>query len=145
MAGFHDVYVLSDQRSKAEVTRFLDRFLPEREEVADDYAVPHLSDRPEIVFAGADDLLTYLGEHPDRSHGIYWASRAVGDPRFAMIFPTTDGQVVYGLSVERDAAEFLAELKAHLGSPTGYVDFENPPPDNAPDFVKMAAELGGLS
>jgi hypothetical protein len=43
--------------------------------------------------------------------------------------------------VESGEREFLEALKAHLGSSTGYIDYENPPPDNPREFAKMAAEF----
>ena len=140
MAGFYDVYVLSGDRSKATVVQFLDRFLPERKETADDYPVPRYSDSPEICLDTADELLTYLEHHPDEPHSIYWASRASGDPHHAMLFATIDGHAVYGLSVEGNEQEFLASLMAFLDSAKGYIDFENPPPDDVPEFEKKMAD-----
>lgn len=141
MNGFADIYVLSPKRSKTAFNGFLGRFLPDRAETADEYPAPRFADLPETVFHKADDLLAWLCENPDEPHAVYWASRSAGDPRYAMLFPTTGGQVVYGLSVESGEREFLEALKAHLGSSTGYIDYENPPPDNPREFAKMAAEF----
>jgi hypothetical protein len=143
VAGFTDVYVLSAKRSKADVLHFLDRFLPARTELAEEYLVPQYADRPQACFDTAEQLLDHLHAHPDQAHAVYWASVSPGDPRYAMVFPTVDGQMVYGLSVERDGRKFLADLKVHLESSKGYIDFENPPPDNAADFEALAADLGG--
>lgn len=141
MTGLADVYVLSPRRSKTAFDGFLDRFLPDRAETADEYEVPRFSDRPRKVFGKADDLLTYLCENPDEPHAVYWVSRSEGDPRYAMVFPTTSGQVVYGLSVESNEREFLERLKAFLDSAKGYIDYENPPPTNPCDFEKMAGDF----
>ncbi|MBE9553168.1 MAG: hypothetical protein IMF05_06885 [Proteobacteria bacterium] len=140
MGGFYDVYVLSGDRSKATVVQFFDRFLPERKETADDYPVPRYSDSPEICLDTADELLTYLEHHPDEPHSIYWASQASGDPYHAMLFATTDGHAVYGLSVVRNEREYLASLMAFLNSANGYIDFEYPPPDSAPKFEKKMVD-----
>lgn len=140
MAGFYDVYVLSDDRSKATVVQFLDRFLPEREETAVDYPVPRYSDAPEICLDSADELLSYLERHSDEPHSIYWASQASGDPQNAMLFATVDGHAIYGLSVERNEQEYLATLMSFLNSANGYIDFEYPPPDSAPEFEKKMVD-----
>ncbi len=140
MAGFYDIYVLSGDRSKATVIQFLERFLPEREEVADEYPVPRYSDTPEVYLDTADELLTYLEHHSDEPHSIYWASQVSGDPRFAMLFATVDGHAIYGLSVDGNEQEFLANLMTFLNSATGYIDFENPPSDSAPEFEKKVVD-----
>jgi hypothetical protein len=134
MSGFFDVYVLSHDRSRESVLGFLDRFLPRRSQSADDYVVPNNSDQPEFCFDNAVELLAHLETHPRESHAIYWLSTAPDDPRCAMVFPTSDGQMVYGLSVERNEPRFLADLMTFLNSAYGYIDFETPPPDTAAEF-----------
>ncbi len=136
-----DIYVLSGDRSKATVIRFLDRFLPERKEMADEYGVPQYSDPPVNSFDTVEGLLDYLEHHTGESHAIYWASQVPGDPLYAMLFATLDGHAVYGLSAEGNEQEFLAELTAFLNSTKGYIDFENPPPDNAPEFEKALEDF----
>jgi len=125
----------------AEIAKFLDHFLPDREETADEYLVPQFSETPKIEFRDAEKLLAYLCETPDEPHAVYWRSKADCDPGFAMVFPTTGGQIVYGLSVGENELEFLETLKSFVDSPIGYIDFENPPPDNPTDFEKVAYDL----
>ena len=134
MSGLFDVYVLSHDRSREAVLGFLDRFEPRRSESADDYVVPNNSDQPEFRYDNAVELLDHLETRPGESHAIYWLSAAPGDPRCAMVFPTCDGQMVYGLSVVRNERRFLADLMTFLNSPKGYIDFEKPPPDTAAAF-----------
>jgi hypothetical protein len=57
-----------------------------------------------------------------------------------MAFFTRDGGLILGLStVETDAANTLAELKAFLGSGApGYVCFEQPPPETRNLFLAYA-------
>ena len=145
MGGFFDIYVLSRDRSWASAMSFLDRFLPNRKETADDYNVPNNSDRPRACFDDIDGLFTYLEQHPNEPHAIYWTSEAQGDPRCAMVFPTADGQMVYGLSVEGNEHRFLADLMTFLNSAEGYIDFEAPPPDNASAFVDAARKFSKIS
>jgi hypothetical protein len=141
VTGLYDIYVLSPKRSTVEIARFLDRFLPDREETADEYVIPQFSDTPEIEFRDAETLLTYLCENPNEPHAVYWLSKAACDPRCAMVFPMTGGQIVYGLSVEENEQEYLETLKTFMDSPIGYIDFENPPPDSPSDFEKVASDL----
>lgn len=134
MSGLFDIYVMSDARSRGSVYKFLDRFVPRRREAADGYAVPNNVDRPTINFETVDELLEHLERHPSVPHAIYWLSESPGDPRCAMVFPTSDGRMIYGLSVERTARRHLNELMAFLGSAAGYIDFEAPPPDDVASF-----------
>lgn len=134
MSGLYDIYVLSRDRSKESVLTFLDRFLPRRSESADDYVVPNNSDQPEFCFNNAVELLVYLERHWREPHAIYWLSKAQGDPRCAMVFPTSDGQMVYGLSVVQNECRSLADLMTFLDTADGYIDFETPPPETAAAF-----------
>ena len=136
MPGYYDVYVLSRDRSKATVLRFLDRFLPDREETQEDYSLPHLSDAPHIFFASQDELLDYLESHPSEPYALYWQSAVADDPRNAMVFPTSDGCMIYGLSVEQRARRYLSEVMSFLKEGKGYVAFECPPPTTAAAFEK---------
>lgn len=135
MSGLFDIYVLGPDRSKESVERFLNHFMPSRSEAADDYAVPLNSDHPTRKFENADDLLAYLEAHPGIPHAIYWTSDARGDPRCAMVFPTSDGSMIYGLSVERDQEQFLTTLKEFLSAAEGYISFEAPPAGDAAAFA----------
>ena len=134
MAGYYDLYVLSRDRSKATVLRYLARFLPDREESQDGYALPYLSDQPDIFFASLEELLDHLEGQPSEPFGAYWHSTVIGDPRSAMIFPTSDGCMIYGLSVERQAHRHLSDVLSFLGAGRGYVTFESPPPMTAAAF-----------
>lgn len=145
MGGLFDIYVLSRDRSKGSVVRFLDHFLPRRTEAADDYIVPKHADRPELCFDDAGDLLAYLERHTNEPHAIYWTSEAPGDPRSAMVFPTVDGRMVYGLSVEGSERRFLADLMAFLKSAEGYIAFETPPPDDPAAFEDAVLKFNQAS
>lgn len=134
MAGYFDVYVLSKDRSKATVHRFLKRFLSEWEESQEDYVLPYLSDEPQITFASQDDLLDYLEKIPNQPYAIYWRSVVDGDPRGAMIFPLSDGHMIYGLCVEQHARRYLSETLSFLNATRGYIAFECPPPTTASAF-----------
>ena len=141
MSGYYDVYVLSDRRSKEAVDRFLNHFVPQRKESTDEYLVPMYSTFPTSSFDTAEDLLAYIYENPNEPHSIYWASENTEGPSFAMVFPTTDGRIVYGLSVLRSEQKYLEELKRHLNSSKGYIDFESSPPADTADFERFVDDF----
>lgn len=134
MAGLYNVYALVNSRKTERVVRFLDKFVAKRTESALEYLLPHNSDNPTLTFGRSIELLQHLEEHPHESHAVYWCSSSEGDPRNAMVFPTTDGEMIFGLSVETCPKEWLYKIKDHCSSELGYIDFEKPPPESASEF-----------
>jgi hypothetical protein len=137
--GYYDVYALAPHRTVEAVERFLARFAPAHEPAADEYEVPRYADAPAIVFRTPGELVAYCVGHPAEPHGVYWRCLGGGDPARAMVFFTTDGALILGLSVASDADRWLAELLAATGSAVGWVGFEEPPPDSASEFAALAA------
>src|SRR4051812_26434448 len=98
MPGLADCYVLVNSRSKKLVEEFLAHFMPQHRELADEYEIPQSSEKPIQVFRTAGDALSYLENHQDEGHALYWENQACGEARFGMVFPTPDGQMICGLS-----------------------------------------------
>ena len=138
MPPYADVYVIAPERSAAVITQFLAYFTPYREEVvADGYWVPRFSDTPAGQFRRAEDLVEYLVDHPSEPYGIYWRNLGEG-PALAMVFFTTDGAILLGLScLEADAEAGLTQLRSFAGAESGCILFEQPPPDSAAEFRRM--------
>ena len=65
---YANLYSLVESRSAKIVHDFLARFLPNREESAEEYEVPQYADTPDVVFDNANDLIAYLEHH---SHERY--------------------------------------------------------------------------
>ena len=131
--------VLVGDRSPGLVTRFLDHFLPRREQSAAEYELPRFSDAPQTVFRHPAELMRYCAGHPHESHAIYWRNTEATNPAQGMVFFTSDGELILGLSSAPALAEqFLADLKAFAGSVTGYIAFESPPPGTAAEFRDSA-------
>ena len=61
MTGFYaDIYLVKNSRSKDLVISFLNHFLPQREESADEYLIPQYSDKPKFEFSELDELMDFL-------------------------------------------------------------------------------------
>jgi hypothetical protein len=145
MPPLADCYVLVNARSKSLVDEFLAHFLPCHRPSADEYEMPQYSDNPEQVFHAADEALSYLEEHPNEAHALYLANEASGEPCRGMVFPTLDGQMIFGLSYDCSNEvvldRFLERMKSFLKSSIGYICFEEPPPRTAEEFVKVTKLL----
>ena len=140
--GYFDVYVLARQRSADAAIEFLDHFAPIREQLDGDYSFPQYSGTSEVVFDKPMDAIHYCEKHPAESQSLYFQNLRSG-PVHAMIFFTSDGEMIFGLSVpegddglEKDC---LNQLKEFARTSIGYIDFEAPPPDTAAEFKVLAA------
>jgi hypothetical protein len=137
---YADCYVLTKQRTQQFVDLFLEKFLPEREEAADEYEVPQYSDKAQHVFTSIDKIVTHLVINPQETYSLYWRNKASSDLKGAMLFFTSDGNIIAGLfcnALENDSKienDFLFKLKAFCKSERGYIDYENPPPLTVNEF-----------
>jgi hypothetical protein len=134
VSGFYDVYVLSADRARIAIDRFLDRFAPQHEESASEYEIPQYSSPPVSVFRHAHELVDYCVVHQHEAHAIYWRRSAAGDPAHVMVFFTSDAAVIFGMSVSRDPQRWLDTLLEFAKSDSGYVGFEEPPPTTIAEF-----------
>jgi hypothetical protein len=134
VSGFYDIYVLSADRTRGAIDRFLDHFAPQREESATEYEVPQYASAPTSVFQHAHEIIDYCVVHPHAAHAIYWRSLAAGDPAHVMVFFTLDAGMILGMSVSRDPQRWLDTLLAFAESDSGYVGFEEPPPTTIAEF-----------
>lgn len=110
---------------------FLDRFLPCREENADEYYLPMYSDEPETIFRSVEELMRHCTGHPEVKHSIYWRRTKDRKPEQAMLFMRGDGHVIYGLSTEDSVMPFAnqlpCELMEFLGTKLGFIVWESAP------------------
>jgi hypothetical protein len=144
MPQYIDQYFLVDNRSPASVKRFLQFYLPNHVEAAEDYLIPACSSDPEMLVNNADDVLLRL-ENNDADHGIYWRNL---DPRSRikhfMVFHTNDGKMIFGVSIEGNDPEnsksvsLFTELKSFLNADIGCITVEEPPPVNAVEFTEFS-------
>lgn len=139
MPEYSDIYAISDRRDEKTVEKFLNCFLPEREESADEYEIPQFSESPDIVYTKAEDLIKYCSTNENTEHAIYWRALNQRKPEYGMVFYLKDGNVIYGLSTDASestfAEELLVRLKSHLGSSLGYIGHEaSPDAENLNEF-----------
>jgi hypothetical protein len=140
--GFYDCYVLVSDRSPEVVRGFLDRFLPAREETAAEYEVPHHATTPTHLFRSAADLLEHLATHVHEAHAVYWRAAIDSTVAHAMVFPTSDGATILGLSCRPDvsvAERLLRDMMVFLASDIGTFWYETVAPSTAVDFAREVA------
>ncbi|QRK10992.1 hypothetical protein JQX13_13525 [Archangium violaceum] len=139
-----DIYILAAERSFEAASRFMDEWTQGFEPAASEYEFPQHADKPAFVYSSAVDLIKTLVKTPAEPHGLYWNNPARGNVRTAMLFFTTDGAMIAGLSVEGDQPPFLEEtlrrLALTVSGREGYCAFETPPPDTLREFVDNARQ-----
>lgn len=137
-----DLYALAPDRTEATSDRFRSAWLRHFEESAEEYEVPRNSDHPDSVYTSVDDLIRMLAASPAEGHAVYWHNSQPGPILNGMLFFTTDGGLVVGLSIadeDADAArQILSQLAATVGAAHGYATFEEPPPATTPEFLARA-------
>lgn len=133
----YEVYVVCAARTVEMATQFLNRFVPNRSQTAQDYVYPELSDNSECIFSSADELIKKLVAEPSESYGIYWDREDDGDPFQAMLFFTADGGLIAGLATKSpNIANVLLSLSEVVGGHFGLAIHEEPPPDLMSEFIQ---------
>jgi hypothetical protein len=72
MPEYTDLYALSARRTEERVTAFAERFLPEREETADEFEVPQFARAPEQVFRTSAELIRHCCARLSEAQPVYW-------------------------------------------------------------------------
>jgi hypothetical protein len=137
----YDVYALASGRTRDTVERFTHEWLRGFRPAADDYELPRYATDPIAVYDSAEELIDVLLERPAEPHGIYWENTGEGSVATAMLFFTTDGQIIVGLTVSGDqntALQYLDRLAKTVDARLGYITGEEPPPDTAAEFADLA-------
>ena len=139
MPEYSDVYVITEKRDRTTVESFLQHFLPEREESAEEYEIPQYSENPKIIFEKDHELIKYCELNKDVEHSIYWRATGGRKPEHGMLFFLKDGNAIYGLSTDAENTQYakalLEELKAYFGSQHGYIGHEASP--NVNNYVEF--------
>src|SRR5918997_6361937 len=137
----YDVYVLASGRTRETVEQFTHEWLRGFRPTADDYELPQYATDPIVMYDSAEGLIDVLLKRPDEPHGIYWENTGEGPVATAMLFFTTDGKIIAGLTVSGDqntALKYLERLAKTVDARFGYITGEEPPPDTAAEFVDLA-------
>jgi hypothetical protein len=138
----YDLYALAGERSYEVVKRFRDRWLTSLEPAAEEHEFPRYSDRPDAVYMSPWELIDRLLAAPEQPHSLYWSNRGPGEELHAMLFFTTDGGLIAGLTVQTDdparATTTLRQLAQSVDARYGYATGEQPPPDTTSEFEAIA-------
>ncbi len=140
MPPYADVYVLSPGRSAAVAERFLDMFVPQREQSAAEYEFPQYADKPVVTVKSASEAIQHCEDHVSEAHSFYFRNLGPG-PAHAMVFFTSDCALILGLSVIDHEEEWFVRLKEYAGSEVGYISFETAPAATAGAFRELAASV----
>jgi hypothetical protein len=138
MPGYFDVYVMARERTAGVAMRFLEMFVPMREQSAVDYEFPQYSEKPTTVIQTASEAIQHCEAHPDEAQSFYFRNRGEG-PAHGMLFFTADQGLILGLSVDEHEDDWLFRLKEWANSNVGYIASEVPPAPTAAEFRRIAA------
>lgn len=139
---YADCYVLSEKRTSTFILSFLDRFLSNRKESADEYEIPQYADNPKIVFKTAVELIDYLTINKDEVHTIYWSNTDMTDIKGAMCFFTNNGHLILGLYCDTMYPDttiedkVFADLRSFCGNSDGYITYEEPATHDTTEFLE---------
>lgn len=151
MGYLADIYVIKKTRSKKLADDFLNHFLPNRIESADEYLIPEYSENPTHEFDNADELMLFLEINKNCSNRIYWRNTDENAPnKHGMIFYNKDGTMTFGISRNADMSgnlntenedQCLGEMKKFFDTNLGYVHYESPPVNSYKEFVEIVNKL----
>jgi hypothetical protein len=140
-----DVYVLAPARSQEAVEVFRRRWLDGFEQAADEYEFPQYATSPRHVYDSPWLLIDDLLREPHQPHALYWRNPDdSAEVANAMLFFTTDGGLVAGLTVHDEnpatLTRYLQQLAESMDAKYGYVAWEEPPPERSSEFIARASE-----
>ncbi len=139
---FADCYVLTDRRTKDFIYSFLDNFIPNRQETADEYEIPQYSNKPTTVYKTADQLIDFLVINKSKIHTVYWTNITESEIKGAMCFFTKDEHLIVGLYCSTDSPDttiediYLEKLQEFCQTKNGYITYEEPAPQDTADFLE---------
>lgn len=141
-----EFYVLANTRSLEIVQGFLDNFLPERDEQAEDYPFLEYSDEPEKVFVDVSQLLARLVDSTKEEYGIYWEGLGESKVSKGMLFFTEDGSLILGAACHKtDALRLMRDVADLTGASFGVVSMLESPPESAEKFKMLCRQYSVMS
>ncbi len=151
MGQFADIYIAVKTRYKQKGIDFLNHFLSQREESADEYEFPQYTSKTEIEFDSVDDLMNYLETDKNAEYNLYWRSTDNSNPnKHGMLFYTKDEAIIFGISRDADIGgnsntenedECLNLMKEYFQTDIGYITYEDTPSDSYNEFIEKVNEL----
>lgn len=151
MGQYADIYVAVKTRSKQHATDFLNHFLPDRKESADEYEFPQYSKVTDKEFETVDELMTYLEGNVNSEYNVYWRGTDISNPnKHGMLFYTKDEALIFGISRDADIEghlntenedECLVLMKEHFQTKVGYITYDDTPFKTFEKFVNEVKKL----
>jgi hypothetical protein len=151
MGYYADIYVAKETRSKKEALAFLNHFVPERVESADEYEFPQYTSITSRKFENVVELMDHLEKNSNEEYNLYWRSIDQNNlNRHAMLFYTKDGAIIFGISRDADSTgqlntenedSCLDELMQYFSTDIGYITYEQTPADSFAEFKKVVKLL----
>ena len=151
MGQFADIYVAVKTRSKQHGINFLNHFLPNRVESADEYEFPQYSSNSEIEFDSVNDLMIHLETEKSSEYNLYWRNTdELNANKHGMLFYTKDEAIIFGISRDADIGghldtsnedECLKLMKEYFQTDIGYITYEGTPYETFEEFVEEVNKL----
>lgn len=94
------------------------------------------------VFHHSDAIIDYLTVNSNEPYSLYFKNRNESEIHFAMLFFTSDGNLIIGISTpagnSTQEQNVLKQLLEFAESDAGYITYEEPPPYSADTFREFA-------
>jgi hypothetical protein len=144
MPHYADCYVFVAERSPQLVRRLIETFLPGGAvQVREIFEIPQYSEQPTHVFNSASELAAFMESHPEETQCVYWHSATAGDYTQANVHFIVGGMVL-GIGIpagnNEDEDAILDQLKREFATEHGFIDYEQPPPASAKEFLDAAKQ-----
>jgi len=143
MPEYADIYALASKRTEQVITAFLDHFLPDRVESADEYEIPQYSSSPTTIYTKASDIIRHCCDSATEVHAVYWRSESGSE--HAMVFFLRDGGLIFGVSTpaedHRKVDSITDDLGRFLDTEEVVVTYEDIPPESSEDFRSLFQSL----
>ena len=142
----YEIYALCNNRNKDFVLEFLDKFLPNRIELADDYAYPQFTSEIQNIFKDYKELLDILEINHNETYALYWKSTDHDDISNVMVFFTEDKGMIVGIVVNNHVEKWFEKVVAFTKSSYAYASFntEEPPPETQEEFIDICCTSGSF-
>nr|WP_295877198.1 hypothetical protein [uncultured Chitinophaga sp.] len=145
-----DQYFLVDTRDSKFVTRFLDKYVPQRAPVRDYYLIETEHGEEKIDSKNMDFVLSFYEHHSNSVNSFYIENI---DERsliaFAILTYTDDAKMILGVSVlgtfddlddMKANIKIFEDIKAFTNSTVACMTLEEPPPDNSLEFIEFVKQ-----
>ena len=149
MGQFADIAIKT--RSKQTAIDFLNHFLPQRVESADEYEFPQYSNTTGKEFGSVNDLMNHLETDKSSEYNLYWRSTDASNlNKHGMLFYTKDEAIIFGISRDADVDgnsntdnenECLRLMKEYFETNTGYITYEDTPFETFDEFIREINNL----